>query len=117
MTHYRIGYFSAGLLWLAFSCACGSGSAGDEQRSPSGDYTVRASVNRISTDSSDYALLEIHVKDKTGADVATIDTRTGDAEKWSVEWTKVGDTIVLKSSENGDRAWSMLSGVPLPVSH
>jgi len=77
---------------------------GDKVPSDSGKYELWTTINRTSSDESDYGLVMVHVQGKDWKKPVTLDTRAGDAMQWHVGWGN-GDTIVLWSSDIGNRAW------------
>jgi hypothetical protein len=73
--------------------------------SPTKLYSIVASVNRTDKSQDNYALVMIHLFDKNGKEISMVNTNSSDAMKWAVGWTVFGDTIVLYSSDIGNKAW------------
>lgn len=78
---------------------------GDKIVSPSQHYTIQSSVNRTDRTKDNYAEVIIHLQDNDNVQIQEIHTGAGDANKWALGWTKTGDTIVLQSSDIGNKAW------------
>ena len=53
--------------------------------------------------------------DKNNHELAEINTGAGDAQKWVVGWTLSGDTIILQSSDIGNKAWVIKNGKPIQI--
>ncbi|MDH5475974.1 MAG: hypothetical protein OEX22_09815 [Cyclobacteriaceae bacterium] len=83
----------------------------DPITSPTGRYSVKATVNRTDESTADYAYVIIHVFDGQ-TKLYDFNSRAGDFNKWALGWTKRGDTIVLQTSDIGDRAWTIDSEGP-----
>ena len=83
--------------------------------SPSGNFKISTIVNRTNKNSADYAIIIIRLSDKNNRKLADINTGAGDAQKWAVGWTSSGDTIVLQSSDIGNKAWIINNGKPVQI--
>jgi hypothetical protein len=89
---------------------------GEWQRSSTGRYQLRAVVDRTDDGNTHhFGLVVITVADSTGKTQAVIDTRAADVMKWSVNWSDVGDTIILQSSDIGTKKWVMIGYQAQPV--
>ncbi len=44
-----------------------------------------------------------------------MNTGAGDANKWTIGWTELGDTIVLQSSDIGNKAWFLQNREPTEI--
>ncbi len=53
--------------------------------------------------------------DKNNHELAEINTGAGDVQKWAVGWTSSGDTIILQSSDIGNKAWVIKNGKPIQI--
>jgi len=80
--------------------------------SPTGNFEIRATVNRTDKNSDNYAYVMIHLRDRKNNKLAELNTRAGDASKWTIGWTEIGDTIVLQSSDIGNTAWILNENKP-----
>ena len=78
--------------------------------SPTGNYFVKASVNRTNEKLDDYSDVIIHIYDKNKQEINKFNSGVGDSNKWSLGWTHNGDTIVLQSSDIGDQSWIIIEG-------
>lgn len=83
--------------------------------SPSDNYSIKARVNRTDKSATDYAYVLIDLFDKDGAKLTEINSRAGDASKWSIGWTEIGDTIILQSSDIGNKAWTLTNDRPTEI--
>ena len=83
--------------------------------SPSGHFKIITTVDRTNKNSSDYAEVIIRILDKNNHELAEINTGAGDAQKWAVGWTSSGDTIILQSSDIGNKAWVIKNGKPIQI--
>src|SRR5689334_8833222 len=100
---------------VLFALACSRlDHTGQWLGSSDGRYQLQTTVDRADEGDDHYALVMIHVADSAGHELTTIDTRAGDAMKWSVNWSVVGDTILLQSSDIGSRKWVMVNGEAQP---
>ena len=78
-------------------------------KSPTGNFEIKATVNRTDKNSENYADVIIHLFDIENNKLIELNTGAGDMNKWNIGWTKVGDTIVLQSSDIGNKAWVVKS--------
>ncbi len=101
------------LLSCLLACADYSG---DLILAPTGKWAVQATVNRTDNNQADYAYVMAHLYDQNQQKVTTWNTRVGDAQKWSLGWTKYGDTIILQSSDIGTKAWQIVNNKVLELS-
>lgn len=83
-------------------------------KSPSGKYQIKATVNRTDKQNSNFAEVYIHLFDSNGK-LKEIKTGAGDANKWAFGWTKKGDTIILYSSDIGNKSWAINKNTPIEV--
>jgi hypothetical protein len=74
-------------------------------KSSTGNYEIKATVNRTDKNSKNYADVIINLYDKNNKKLTKFNTGAGDANKWTIGWTKLGDTIVMQSSDIGNKAW------------
>lgn len=79
--------------------------------SKTGNYSVKATVNRTNEKAEDYAYVIIHIYNKNEEEIYKFNSRAGDANKWSLGWTLYGDTIILQSSDIGNKAWVIMNGI------
>ena len=84
-------------------------------KSSTGNYEIQATVNRTDNDAENYADVIIHLFDKNNKKLTELNTGAGDANKWTIGWTKSGDTIVLQSSDIGNKAWILQNGNPTEI--
>lgn len=82
--------------------------------SPTGNYFIKATVNRTDKSKEDYAYVIIHVYDEEEK-LFDFNSRAGDAQKWALGWITKGDTIVLQTSDIGDRAWIIDTSGPVEI--
>lgn len=83
-------------------------------KSPTGKYLTKATVNRTDKSEEDYAYVIIHVYDGQEK-LFDFNSEAGDAQKWALGWTIKGDTIVLQTSDIGDRAWIIDTNGPKEI--
>lgn len=69
------------------------------------NYVINAKVSR-ENNSDVFAIVIIQVCDKRNKKIIDINTHAGDVNKWAIGWTTTGDTIVLYSSDIGNKAWT-----------
>ena len=74
-------------------------------KSSTGNYEIKATVNRTNKNSENYADVIINLFDKNNKMLTEFNTGAGDANKWTIGWTKLGDTIVMQSIDIGNKAW------------
>ena len=84
-------------------------------KSSTGNFEIKATVNRTDNNAENYADVIIHLFDKNNKKLTELNTGAGDANKWTIGWTKSGDTIVLQSSDIGNKAWILLNGNPSEI--
>ena len=93
---------------------------GPDVPSHTGRYFLNSTVNRTEPPREDFGLVIVHVKDSTGKELAILNTKVGDAMQWHVGWSQYGDTIILWSSDIGNKAWvienNTVSEVPMTPS-
>ena len=79
-------------------------------KSPTGNYEIQVTVSRSDKNAKKYADVIIHIFDQYNKKMTEINTGAGDENKWAIGWTKSGDTIVLQSSDIGNKAWVFQNG-------
>jgi len=84
-------------------------------KSPTGHFEIKATVNRTDKNSEDYADVIIHLFDKENRKTTELNTGAGDGNKWTIGWTEFGDTIVLQSSDIGNKAWILKKNKPTKI--
>lgn len=77
----------------------------DLKKSPSERYWIKATVNKTDKNAEDYANVVIHIYDSEKNNIDSLDSKAGDFSKWAIGWTEFGDTIVIFSSDIGNKAW------------
>ena len=82
--------------------------------SPTGSYLIKATVNRTNKSKEDYAYVIINVYDGQEK-LFDFNSEAGDAQKWALGWTAKGDTIILQTSDIGDRAWIIDTNGPKEI--
>ena len=82
------------LFTLTFSSCFFSGYESELIKSPTGNFKIKATVKRKNNK------------------LAELNTGAGDANKWAIGWTENGDTIVLQSSDIGNKAWMLNMNKP-----
>ena len=93
------------ILTLTFTSCFFSNYKSDRIKSSTGNFEINATVNRTDKNAENYADVIIHLFDKQNNKLTELNTGAGDANKWTIGWTKLGDTIVLQSSDIGNKAW------------
>ena len=84
-------------------------------KSPTGNFGIKATVNRTDKNEENYADIIIHLSDTENNKLTELNTGAGDANKWTIGWTKIGDTIVLQSSDIGNKAWIIEKNKPTEI--
>ena len=93
------------ILTLTFTSCFFSNYKSDRIKSSTGNFEINSTVNRTDKNAENYADVIIHLFDKQNNKLTELNTGAGDANKWTIGWTKLGDTIVLQSSDIGNKAW------------
>ena len=75
--------------------------------SPTKNYKIIATVNRTNKNLDNYADVIIHIFNKNNKKLIKLNSGAGDFSKWAIGWTKTGDTILLQSSDIGNKAWTI----------
>lgn len=84
-------------------------------KSPTGNFTIKARVNRTDKNVDDYADVMIHIFDLNGKKLNEFNTGASDSGKWAFGWTVIGDTIVIYSSDIGNKAWVLENRTPTEI--
>ena len=100
------------LLTLTFTSCFFSDYESELLKSPTGNFGIKATVNRTDKNVENYAYVFIHLFDKESNKLTELNTGAGDANKWTIGWTEIGDTIVLQSSDIGNKAWILNQNKP-----
>jgi hypothetical protein len=100
------------LLTLTFTSCYFSDYESKKSESPTGNVEIYATVNRTDKNEDNYAEVIIHLYDKKNEKLTELNTGAGDANKWTIGWTEIGDTIVLQSSDIGNKAWILQNDEP-----
>ena len=103
------------LLTLTFTSCFHSDYKSERIKSSTGNYEINATVNRTNKNADDYADIIIHLYNKNNVKLTEINSEAGDANKWTIGWTKSRDTIVLQSSDIGNKAWIIQNGNPSEI--
>lgn len=75
--------------------------------SPSGSYSVSASVDTKNRQSRNYAIVMLHLVGESGEEFLPVRTGAGDAQKWALGWMPTQDVVVLYSSDIGTLAYEI----------
>lgn len=73
--------------------------------SPSGKYSIIASVNDPPTSDENFAIVLITLYSKEGIKLSELNTHASDFSKWAVGWDTFNDTLILNSRDIGVLAW------------
>ncbi len=85
-------------------------------KSSTGHFEIKATVNKTDKNSNNYDVVVIHLYNKENNKTLTeLNTGAGDTNKWAVGWTEHGDTIVLQSSDIGNKAWVLKNDKPIEI--
>ena len=103
------------LLTLTFTSCFFSDYESEKIESPTGNFEIYAAVNRTDKNADNYADVIIHLYDKKNEKLTELNTGAGDANKWTIGWTELGDTIVLQSSDIGNKAWILQNEEPTEI--
>jgi hypothetical protein len=103
------------LLTLTLTSCFFSDYKSEKIKSSTGNYEVQASVNRTDKNADNYSEVIIHIFDRNNKKLTEFNTGVGDANKWSMGWTESGDTIVLQSSDVGNKAWILQNEIPIEI--
>jgi hypothetical protein len=98
------------LLTLTLTSCFFSDYESEKIKSSTGNFEIQATVNRTDNNAENYADVIIHLFDKNNKKLTELNTGAGDANKWAIGWTKSGDTIVLQSSDTGNKALILQNG-------
>ena len=100
------------LLTLTFTSCFFSDYESEKSESPTGNFEIYSTVNQTDKNADNYAEVIIHLYDKKNEKLTELNTGAGDANKWTIGWTEIGDTIVLQSSDIGNKAWILKNDEP-----
>ncbi len=95
------------LLTLTLTSCFFSDYESEKIKSSTGNFKINATVNRTDKNADNYADVIIHIYNKKNEKLTELNTGAGDANRWAIGWTELGDTIVLQSSDIGNKAWSL----------
>lgn len=76
-------------------------------RSPSGNYSIIASVNQPSGAEENSAFVMIELYSQEGIKRSELNTHASDFSKWAVGWDAFHDTLILNSRDIGVFAWKI----------
>ncbi|PIV17300.1 MAG: hypothetical protein COS42_05515 [Flavobacteriales bacterium CG03_land_8_20_14_0_80_35_15] len=103
------------LLTLTLTSCFFSNYESEKIKSSTGNFEIQATVYRTDNNAENYADVIIHLFDKNNKKLTELNTGAGDANKWTIGWTKSRDTIVLQSSDIGNKAWIIQNGNPSEI--
>ena len=103
------------LLTLTLTSCFFSNYESEKIKSSTGNFKIQATVYRTDNNAENYADVIIHLFDKNNKKLPELNTGAGDANKWTIGWTKSRDTIVLQSSDIGNKAWIIQNGNPSEI--
>lgn len=75
----------------------------EEIISPSRKFIVYTTVNRTDKSMEDYADVVIHLMDNQKNIIQSVNSHVGDFSNWNLEWTAIGDALILKNSDLGNK--------------
>ncbi len=75
--------------------------------SPSGRYSIIASVYKSSHSEENYGIVLITLYSREGIKLRELNTHASDFSKWAVGWDTFNDTLILNSSDIGILAWKI----------
>lgn len=96
--------------FLLGAVSCRESSVYALQPSPSGRFQIQSMVERIDSSHPDYAMVVFRILNADGKELSILRTHASDAMFWYVDWSFAGDTIVLASSDIGNRCWIIQNG-------
>jgi hypothetical protein len=100
---------------MTFTSCFFSNYESERIKSPSGNFEIKATVNRIGENADNYAKVIIHLYDKNNVELTEINSEAGDFNKWAIGWTESGDTILMQSSDIGNRGWIVTQNNPTEI--
>lgn len=103
------------LLTLTFMSCFFSDYESELIKSPTGNFEIKATVNRTEQNAEDYADVIIHLFDKENKKLTELNTGAGDVNKWTIGWTEHGDTVLLQSSDIENKAWILNKNKPKQI--
>lgn len=103
------------LLTLTFTSCFFSDYESQLIKSSTGNFEIKATVNRTDKNAKNYADVMIHLFNKNNKKLTELNTGAGDANKWTIGWTEIGDTIVFQSSDIGNKAWILKNETPTEI--
>jgi len=89
------------IVMLSLSCTA-LDYKGELMRSPNGKYFIQAKVNRSSKVKMDYGIVVIHLFDQNEQILDSKNSHVGDFGYWELDWSFLGDFVILKNSDRGD---------------
>jgi len=89
---------------LVFTSCFFNDYKGEHIISSTENFSINATVNRTDKKANNYADVVIHLFDKKGIKISELNSEAGDFSKWTIGWTKTGDTIVIQSSDIGNKS-------------
>lgn len=93
------------LILLNFTSCFLSDYKSEYLTSSTGNFSINATVNRTDKKNNNYAEVIITFFNKNGIKISELNSEAGDFSKWAIGWTKTGDTVVLQSSDIGNKSW------------
>jgi hypothetical protein len=97
------------------TCRLNGDYTSEKMISPTKKFYLIATVNRTDHNKKDFASVVIHLYNFDKRLLSEVDTKVGDASKWSVGWDKLRDTIILYSSDIDNRAFKIVSEEIKPI--
>ena len=79
----------------------------EEFVSPSGEFSVYATVNGTDKTKPNYADVVLHLLDNKGQEIQVVVSGVGDAHKWALGWMSNQDIVILYSIDIGDLAFKI----------
>ncbi len=103
------------ILTLTFTSCFFSNYESEKIESSTGNFEINTTVNRTDKNADNFGDVIIHLYDRKNEKLTELNTGAGDANKWTIGWTELGDTIVLQSSDIGNKAWFLRNGEPTEI--
>lgn len=96
-----------GLLLFAFTSCLYMRKPPDLIASPSKRFILKVDINENKSDKTKYGCVVLTVYDTSNKEISTFQTGASNYMKWAVSWYPTKDTIVLYSSDIGNRAYHL----------
>lgn len=99
--------YLSGLLLFTFTACLYMRKPPDLIASPSKRFVLKVDINKDKSDKTKYGCVVLTLYDTSNKEISNLQTGASNYMKWAVDWYPTKDTIILYSSDIGNKAYHL----------